>query len=199
VSLINFDIAKKEDSKRKTPAQEFSFDHLFPAHVNFIGDPWEILYKHFGIIEQNSVINFWTFGRYAMHDVINYLLRQVGPCSVSACTWAITEKAVQTILNRIHDNLITDFRLWIDPRVKVRNPTPLEMCLANFPVVISPVHAKVALLENENWKISVSGSLNFTTNPQPERGVIQTYESVFNSDKLLFDDAFNGRTRKTDF
>ncbi len=73
------------------------------------------------------------------------------------------------------------------------------MCVANFPVVISPVHAKVALLENENWKISVSGSLNFTTNPQPERGVIQTFESVFNSDKLLFDDAFNGRTRTTNF
>jgi hypothetical protein len=133
-----------------------------------------------------------------MHDVINYLVRQIGPCSVSACTWAITEKAVQTILHRMQDNLITDFRLWIDPRVKVRNPTPLAMCQSNFPVVISPVHAKVALLENEHWKISVSGSLNFTTNPQPERGVIQTFKSVYNSDKKLFDDAFNGRSRKTD-
>lgn len=198
MSLIKFDIDNKKN-QRKALNHEFSFDHLFPTHVDFVGHPWDILSKHIGNIEQNSVINFWSFGRYAMHDVINYIIRKIGPCVVSACTWAISEKAVQLILNRMLDGLITDFRLWIDPRVKVRNPTPLAMCLNKFPVVISPVHAKVALLENANWKVSVCGSLNFTTNPQPERGVIQTFESVYNSDKILFDDAFNGRTRKTNF
>ena len=57
MSLINFESAKRDECKREAPAMEFSFDHLFPTHVNFVGDPWEILSKHLGIIEQNSIIN----------------------------------------------------------------------------------------------------------------------------------------------
>jgi hypothetical protein len=74
--------------------------------------------------------------------------------------------------------------------VKVRNPEPLQMCKANFPVVIKPVHAKVCTFSNDDWKISVSGSLNFTSNPQPERGIIQCIESVFEYDNKIIENEF---------
>jgi len=195
MSLIDFSKIADRAKKKEQQPEQFPYDNFFPESVSFVGEPWSILSKHIGKLERGAVINFWTFGRYAMHDIVSYVCRQVGPCSVSACTWAITEKAVTQILSRIKDGLITDFRLWIDPRVKVRNPIPLQMCQANFLVAIAPVHAKICLFENANWKISVSGSLNFTTNPQPERGIIQVIDSVFNRDKEIIDEQFN-RTAK---
>jgi len=191
MSLIDFSSLADRSGKKQQQPELFPYDHYFPESVSFVGEPWEILSKHIGKLETGAVVNFWTFGRYAMHDIINYVCRQIGACSVSACTWAITEKAVSQVLARIKDGLITDFRLWIDPRVKVRNPIPLQMCQANFPVVIAPVHAKLWLFANEKWKISVSGSLNFTTNPQPERGIIQAIESIYNRDLEIINEQFN--------
>ena len=189
------DLNKLFEPKNESKTDAFAFDHLFPKSVDFKGEPHSILIKHIGKLEQNSIINFWTFGRWAMHDLLNYIVRQTGPVSVNACTWAICEDAVQVILNRMSDGLITDFKLWIDPRVKVRNPEPLKMCLANFPVAINPVHAKVCTIDNKDWKISVSGSLNFTTNPQPERGIIQCIESVYLKDNQIIENEFtNGKT-----
>ncbi|MBQ4441602.1 MAG: hypothetical protein II899_05815 [Bacteroidales bacterium] len=196
MSIIDFSNYQARKQAKTKAAEAYPYDTYFPESVSFIGEPWTTLSKHIGCIEQGAVINFWTFGRYAMHDLISHICRQIGPCNVTACTWAITEKAVTQILNRRKDGLIKEFRLWIDPRVKVRNPVPLQMCQANFPVTIAPVHAKVAVIWNDQWRISVSGSLNFTTNPQPERGVIQAIDHVFFSDKKILDEQFDRQTER---
>jgi len=185
------EILTKSTNNQISKTKEFAFDCYFPKHTTFVGEPWSILSKHIGDIKKGSVINFWTSGRYAMTDIINYIVRQTGPVKVNACTWAITTDAVNMIVNRLNDGLITAFKLWIDPRVQVRNPEPLQMCIANFPVVVKPVHAKVCTMSNDEWKISVCGSLNFTSNPQPERGVIQCIEPVFEYDNKMIENEFN--------
>jgi len=180
-------IVSKETNKN---SPEFAFDHYFPEHISFVGNPWDVLSKHIGTLQQGAIINFWTSGRFSTADVINYILRQIGPAKVNACTWAISTDSVKTLLNRKADGLLMDFKLWIDPRVKVRNPEPLQMAMANFPVIIKPVHAKVCTLSNSEWKISLSGSLNFTSNPQPERGIIQCVEDVFKYDNNIIENEF---------
>ena len=189
--LLNpHEILTQSTNNQISKTKEFAFDCYFPKHTTFVGEPWSILSKHIGDIEKGSVINFWTFGRYAMTDILNYIVRQTGPVKVNACTWAITTDAVNSILNRMRDGLITNFKLWIDPRVKVRNPEPFQLCMANFPVVVKPVHAKVCTMSNDEWKISVCGSLNFTSNPQPERGVIQCIDPVFEYDNKMIENEF---------
>lgn len=155
-----------------------------------VGNEYEIVKSHLGELHQNQLQNFWTFGRYAMQDLLKYVLLQVGPSDVSACTWAITTQSVETILNLRDKGYITSFKLWIDPRVKVRNPQPLQMLQLNFPIAIAPVHAKVTCISNADWKISISGSLNFTSNPQPERGIISTIPHVWEADHSIIDRQF---------
>lgn len=150
-----------------------------------VGNEYEIVKSHLGELHHNQVQNFWTFGRYAMQDLLKYVLLQVGPSDVSACTWAITTQSVETILNLRDKGYIKSFKLWIDPRVKVRNPQPLQMLQLNFPIAIAPVHAKVTCISNPDWKVSISGSLNFTSNPQPERGTITTIPHVFEADAAI--------------
>lgn len=190
------DINHKTNAEiKKEKNISYKYDNYFPEHVTFLGEPWEILSKHIGKIEMGGVYNFWTFGRYAMVEVLNHILRQVGTAEVSACTWAITKDSVIELLNRRKDGLLKEFKMWIDPRVRVRNPEPLQMLQANFDVVIAPVHAKVTIVKAENFCCSISGSLNFTSNPQPERGIIQCIQSIYETDKKIIDDEFSKGNR----
>lgn len=159
--------------------------------VSCVGEPYDILRAHLGHLQHNHIVNFWTFGRYAMHHVLRYVLSQTGPAHVSACTWAVSMRAVEELLSLRKQGLLLSFRLWIDPRVKVRNPEPLQVLQLNWPIVIAPVHAKVCTISNDNWKVSVSGSLNFTTNPQPERGSISSVPHVFEADFDIIERQFN--------
>jgi hypothetical protein len=178
------------DNQKKKPTEEYPYDKYFPKQVSFIGEPWTVLSKHIGKLEPGAIINFWTWGRYGMGDIINYIVRQIGPSKVNASTWAISVGAVTTIINRMKDGLITDMKLWLDPRVTHHNPEPLQLCKANFPTLLKPVHAKVTTFENKDWKISVSGSLNLSSNPQPERGIIQCIDHVFEFDNLIIENEF---------
>lgn len=158
--------------------------------LSCVGEPYDILRAHIGELHQNAIVNFWTFGRYAMHHVLRYVLSQTGPADVTACTWAISARAVEDLLSLRKQGLLRSFKLWIDPRVKVRNPEPLQVITANWPIVIAPVHAKVCTVCNDSWKISIFGSLNFTTNPQPERGTIASVPHVFDADAQIIERQF---------
>lgn len=164
------------------------------SDVLCVGEPYIVLQNQVGELKHNSIVNFWTFGRYAMHHVLRYVLSQTGPADVVACTWAISTRAVDDLLVLRNKGLLRSFKLWIDPRVKVRNPEPLQMLQLNWPVAIAPVHAKVTTIYNDKWKVSIFGSLNFTTNPQPERGQISTVGAVFDTDNKILLEAFNERT-----
>lgn len=186
-----FQLKETVAPKRKPQKlSDYPYDPLFPQHIDFVGEPWEILSKHIGQVEKGGLYNFWTFGRYCMTDIINHLLRITGPADVTATTWSLNAASVQTMLNRRKDGLLTSFRMWIDPRVRRAAPEPLALLRHNFETVIAPVHAKIALIGNDEWKISVSGSVNFTSNPQPERGIIQCIEAVYDRDKTIIDAEF---------
>lgn len=177
-------------SRKPMKLSDYPYDAMFPKNIDFVGEPWDILSKHIGRIEHGGIYNLWTFGRYCMTDIINHLLRITGPADVTATTWSLNADSVQTMLNRRKDGLLTSFRMWIDPRVRRANPEPLRLLKQNFDTVIAPVHAKVALISNKDWKISVSGSMNFTSNPQPERGTIQCIDTVYDRDKAIIDAEF---------
>jgi hypothetical protein len=56
------------------------------------------------------------------------------------------------------------------------------------------LHAKVALLYNEDWKITVVGSQNATHNPKLERGIIHTGRDIFDFDFKMLNDEFDSGT-----
>lgn len=183
MSLIDFHLNDKIDSLSD------NLPVYLPVNIDdaltfAIGNERDTLAKHLGIIQQNSVINFWTSGRYTMANIIAYVLRQTGPADIVACTWAVSKPAVDILLRLNDIGLLRSFSLWIDPRVKVRNPVPLDMLRLRFPdgITIAPVHAKVTCISNDDWHISLSGSLNFTTSPQPERGTLCTIPHVWQTD-----------------
>ena len=156
----------------------------------FTGHPNELLSKHIGQIEQGVFYHFWSFGRFAQHDLLFYLLKQIGPSNVDVATWSICTEAIERITRMKNDGRINNIRFVLDPRVKVRNPLPLQILIKNFPYILTPCHAKVTLIYNDDWKISVVTSQNMTKNPRIERGYISTTPDVFEFDKKVFDDIY---------
>ena len=109
---------------------------------------------------------------------------------MEVATWSICTEAMERILRLVSDGTILTIRFILDPRVKVRNPLPLQILIKNFPYVLAPCHAKVTLIHNEDWNVSVITSQNMTRNPRMERGVISTSPEIFKFDKEVFDESF---------
>jgi hypothetical protein len=75
------------------------------------------------------------------------------------------------------------------------SPKPFQMIAASFNYRCISVHAKVALLWNDNWKISIITSQNATDNPKLERGIIFTDPEIFEFDyKVLVNEFERGST-----
>lgn len=81
-------------------------------------------------------------------------------------------------------------------RVRSISPKPFDYLVTTFPDCYRclALHAKVALLYNEDWKITVVGSQNATHNPKLERGIIHTGRDIFDFDFKMLNDEFDSGT-----
>jgi hypothetical protein len=167
-----------------------------PMSSQFVGHADQILKKYIGEIHKDRAIHFITSGRFSMHDLLLYVLKQTGPADVLISTWSISELAIRQIVQKHTEGTIRSIRFLIDPRVKVRNPKPLQMLVANFndDLKLKACHAKVTLIENESWNISIVGSANYTQNPRIERGVIFPFRDIFEFDKNWITNEIGQRT-----
>ena len=99
--------------------------------VAFSGTPLEILKKYIGDVDFSKTTHFVTSGRWSMNDLMIYILLQIGPSDVLVATWSIAELAIRQILKHHEQGLIKSISFLLDPRVKVRNPKPLQLLSAN--------------------------------------------------------------------
>ena len=154
----------------------------------FAGTPLEILKKHICDIDLTKTTHYVTSGRWSMNDLLIYILLQVGPSDVLVATWSIAELAMRQILKHHSEGLIKSISFLLDPRVKVRNPKPLQLLSANFPHRLYQCHAKVTLIKSKDHHISIVSSANMTQNPRIERGAIFPYKNVYDFDyKWLYE------------
>ncbi len=137
--------------------------------------------------------HFYSNGAFNLIQLVVYLLSQTGPAHVFLSTYSISIESL-TVLRRLREkNQIIDIKFLIDNRVKSISPIPFELLSVSFPGQFRScaLHAKVALIWNERWNISVVGSQNATHNPKLERGVIHTDPRIWEFDFTMLSDAFD--------
>lgn len=164
-----------------------SGDHVFS------GTPQEILKKHIGLIDFTKTTHFVTSGRWSMNDLMIFVLQQTGPSDILVATWSIAELSMRQVLKYYTEGLIKSISFLLDPRVKVRNPIPLQLLAANFHYRLLPCHAKVTLIKSEDLYISIVSSANMTQNPRIERGVIFPSKEIYEFDYKWLNETINGR------
>ena len=182
-------IDRQERSKKQPDSLDVSGNSCF-----FSSDPNGVMTKHLGKLITGQDKHYWSYGNYNMMRLIFWILEQTGPAEIIISTYSISPKTLQGIINRREKGIIKDIRFIIDNRVRSLSPKPFALLATNFKYRCTSIHAKVACIWNESWKISVVSSQNATDNPKIERGTIYTSPEVFKFDKRILEDVFESGT-----
>lgn len=152
--------------------------------------------RSLGRVEHGSTKHFYSDGAFNLIQLVTYLLKQTGPAHVLLTSYSIAEDSVNVLHRKVESGEILGIRFIIDNRVKSMSPKPFDVLARSFPNCYRcrSIHAKVALVYNDEWKITVIGSQNATRNPKLERGIIHTDEDVFNFDLKILEYEFNQGT-----
>ena len=128
-----------------------------------------------GILEHDTVMQFVTKAEWSTHDLLFHILNQVGASEVTIATWSVSSPAVAQIANLLESGMITKLNGLFDWRMKVRCPEAAQFLKYNCADIrLINCHAKVTVIRNKDWNITIVGSANLTNNPRIESGVIFT-------------------------
>lgn len=149
-------------------------------------------------LQPDQAAMYYTRGAWSMHELLAALImRKTGPAAVSIATWTITEDPARQIAALKHDCLISHLSVVIDYRIKHKHPKPFQLLQGvSDRLCFAKSHAKVTIIQNEDWSISIIGSANYSRNPRLEMGYISARpaDAVFLSYMLNQEfDRDNGR------
>lgn len=146
-----------------------------------------------GTINQGIDKHFYSNGAFNLVQLMLYVLKQTGPAHVFLSTYSIAEDSISTLRRYVDDGTILSIHFLIDNRVRSISPKPFAHLIASFPDAYrcTSLHAKVALISNDDWHVSIVGSQNATHNPKLERGIIHTSEDIWRFDNNIMYDQFN--------
>ena len=160
----------------------------------FADDKEKTLIKSIGYIINGKTTHYYSYGNFNLVRLIIHLLKQTGPANVFMTSYSFSQTSIEQILNHRQKGNILSFRVLIDNRVKTMSPIPFQMLSTAFDYRCSSIHAKVALIWNDSWNISIVTSQNATDNPKMERGTIFTDIQTFNFDKNALENEFKRGT-----
>jgi hypothetical protein len=156
----------------------------------FADDKTKTLIKSIGQLQNGKTTHYYSYGNFNLVRLLIHLLKQTGPANVFMTSYSFSQTSIEQLLNHRQKGNILSFRVIIDNRVKTMSPIPFQMLSTAFDYRCSSIHAKVALVWNDNWHISVVTSQNATDNPKLERGTIFTDIETYNFDKNALENEF---------
>jgi hypothetical protein len=177
------DLTKKKPDRLKSGSVPFTGSNLLT-----IGKANEKLHQVFGQVVDGQSQHYASLGDWSTHDLLFFLLEQTGPARVYFTTWAISEYAIRQLYQFIEHGLILELKGIFDYRNGIRKPAELQFLQKiTTDIKAAKCHAKVTVIENDNWGISVVGSANYTRNPRIEAGVLCCDKTVaaFHRDWIL--------------
>ena len=177
------DLVKKKSDRPKSGSVPVAGENLL-----IIGKANEKLHQVFGKVVDGQSVHYASLGDWSTHDLLFFLLEQTGPAKVYFTTWAISEYAIRQLYQFIEHGLILELKGIFDYRNGIRKPAELQFLQKiTTDIKAAKCHAKVTVIENDNWGISVVGSANYTRNPRIEAGVLCCDKTVaaFHRDWIL--------------
>ena len=160
----------------------------------FVDDKEQVLTKSITKLQIGNAVHYYSYGNFNLVRLIVHLMKQTGPVNLFMTSYSFSQKSIeQLLLQRKRGNLLS-FKVIVDNRVRSMSPKPFQMLINVFDYRCSSIHAKVALLWNNDWKISIVTSQNATDNPKLERGTIFTDPKIFEFDLKALTNEFNRGT-----
>ena len=149
-----------------------------------------------GQLVKGQTKHFYSSGAFNLIQLLFYLLEQTGPAHLFLTTYSVSMDSIAALRRKADSGQLLSVRFLIDNRVRSISPKPFDFLVNSFPGCYRclALHAKVALVYNDRWQLTVVGSQNATHNPKLERGIIHTSEDVFEFDYKMLSDEFDQGT-----
>ena len=163
-------------------------------HAVFIDDSNKILTKTIKEIKVGNTIHYYSYGNFNLVRLIVHIMKQTGPSNLFMTSYSFSQKSIEQLLFQRKIGNLLSFKVIIDNRVRSLSPKPFQMLSNVFDYRCSSIHAKVALLWNDKFKITIVTSQNATDNPKMERGTIFTDPHIFDFDFNALTNEFNNGT-----
>lgn len=141
-----------------------------------------------------QTIPYYSRHEFSMHQLIAHILEQTGPADVVLSTFSISEAPVRSFYNLSEKGLLKSLSCLFDFMVK-KHKIGLLFFANNIvnQIAITKCHAKITLIKNENYSVSIISSANLNINDKIEAGIICKDESIYDFYyKLLMEDINNG-------
>lgn len=127
-----------------------------------------------------SKVQAYFSSDFQLYHLLEFILEQTGSANVVLTTFSVSEEFVRKLVQMKNSGLISRLVIIADHRTAVKalrltlftNNVSEELSLGNN-------HAKVLLIENECWKISVVTSQNQTRGNRIECGMICTIPEIY--------------------
>lgn len=131
-------------------------------------------------LEMGDIVEYYTKGRFSKHNLIEYILRVTGPADVLIATWAMTEAPLRTLARLKNEGKILKLECMVEHKVPGHNPKSYGYAKQFFDQIwLGRNHAKVVVIENQDWAVVITTSANLTRNRRIESGDIKcSRESV---------------------
>lgn len=113
------------------------------------------------------------FVHWSLHDVLERILQLTGPAHVCLTSWAISEAPARKISNMLNRGDILSLHCLFDHRVVRYCPAAMQLVSGQLgKIKLTGIHAKILVIENEHWGVSVTSTANATNKRRIEKYVI---------------------------
>jgi hypothetical protein len=189
-----FKAAELSSSKAEGKTLEAKGFKHFPSGAHRIGRALRELEQCISELVPDQAQQFATAGRWSLHQLLEYLLRKIGPCRLWMTTWTITEEPMRVLLSLIREGLILELNAVLDYRIERRKPEAFQLASSIMTNIrLTKCHAKVVVLKNEDWNVTILTSANFSKNPRIEVGTIFTDKGSADFHSAWIDEVIAGK------
>lgn len=168
----------KEQAKAlaKVPTEARASQALPTDLVGTFGGSLRELQQTVAKLSPDRFFHFATAGKWSSHQLLSYLIAQTGPAHLRMSTWSMTEDPCRALLLLRKRGQLLSAECVLSERISERTPAVYQLAQNVFDKIkLAKLHAKVMVLYNEAWKVTIVGSANLTRNPKMEAGVIDTH------------------------
>lgn len=125
-----------------------------------------------GNIERGSRVIGLTKGQFSLLDLIRAVLETTGPAHLIVSTWSTGIRDAENAAWLLESGQLLSVRMITDRSFPTRQPKYAARLVRLFgpdAIHCTRVHAKIALIRNEQWNVAIRSSMNLNRNPRFEQ------------------------------
>lgn len=135
----------------------------------------------------------FTMGRFSLSDLIEFILDEIGQADLYLSTWTASQEGLEKAFEFLRNKKIRSIKFMVDRGFKQFKGKPYKYLMEKFGndcIRTTRIHAKFAIIRNENWNIVIRTSMNLNKNLRLENFEITDCKEFADFFQSFIDEAF---------